>query len=189
MTEDEINKYYQRFHVPDLVIAHMKAVAQFASDFCEQLSENHNEIDKNTVVESALLHDCLRVCDIRNFEPEKLAQNPSKEMLITWKILRNKYGEIGHETAMAEILQIDGHLQHAQIVKMHAFFLIDELETLEEKVLYYSDKRVEFDQFVTLSHRFEEGRKRNFGKEDDLKRVLATEAKVFELEKELNLLI
>lgn len=185
MTEEVIENYYQRFLVPDRILDHMDAVASFASTLCDHLIEAGQKINKELVVQSALLHDCLRVCDIRNFQPEKLCQNPTDEKIKLWESLRYEYGDIGHEKAMSDILTKDAHPLHAQLIKMHAFFLVEELQTLDEKVLYYSDKRVEFDQVVSLDRRFEEGRKRNFTKDDDLEQVLHTENKVFQLEKEL----
>ena len=181
-----IKQYYDRFFVPENICRHMQAVADFAFELSSKIKEAGNSVRIDAVVSAALLHDCLRICDIRNFIPEKIKADYNKNELEVWEELRKKYGEIGHEKAMAEILRYDGFEEIGDLIEKHNFFRIDELNSLEEKVLYYSDKRVEFDQVVSLNVRFEEGRKRNFAAEgDDLEKVLATENKVYKLEEDL----
>ena len=50
-------------------------------------------------------------------------------------------------------------MEIANLVKKHDFFAIDNLNTWEEKIMYYADKRVDGDNVVSLKKRFKEGNK------------------------------
>lgn len=94
-----------------------------------------------------------------------------------------------HEKAMAEVLSKMGFKKIANLVLKHDFYKVGELKTWEEKILYYSDKRVEEDGIVELKERFEKGKARNSKPTDDLKKIKETERKVVALEKEINLML
>lgn len=91
-----------------------------------------------------------------------------------------------HEKAMAEVLSKMGFKKIANLVLKHDFYKVGELKTWEEKILYYSDKRVEEDGIVELKERFKKGKARNSKPTDDLKKIKETERKVVALEKEIN---
>jgi hypothetical protein len=71
----------------------------------------------------------------------------------------------------------------ANLVEKHDFSQIDNLKTLEEKILYYADKRVYENKIVSLQTRIDESRKKypNISKE-----VLETEDKMKNLERNLS---
>ena len=85
---------------------------------------------------------------------------------------------------MAQILRKKGEHKLANLIAKHGFFSIWKLKTIEEKILYYADKRVDRDKIVSLKKRFSEGKKRNMSPNDDLEFVKKTEEKVFALERE-----
>ena len=68
---------------------------------------------------------------------------------------------MGHIKAIAQILTKRGEDEVANLVTKHGFFEIDNLNTWEEKIMYYADKRVDGEKIVSLEKRFREGRKRN----------------------------
>lgn len=169
LTVKRIFSLYKKYAVPEHIIKHMGKVAQYALNLCEKFEKKGIKIDKNIVVKAALIHDVLRPCDFREC-PKSLL----------------KYHKKGHEKAMSEILNKMGFKKIANLILKHDFYKIDELKTWEEKVLYYSDKRVEKDGIVELKERFKKGRERNFRPTDDLKKVLEIEKKILKLEKEIN---
>lgn len=187
MTSAEIQKIYQEFKVPANIIAHMRVVSEVASKIAKKLISNNVKIDQETIVNAALLHDTLRIVDIKEERLYTLAKNPDELKL--WLHLKEKYKEIGHEKAMAEVLRNRGEEKLAQLIGKHGFFEVHKLQTLEEKIVYYADKRVDHDKIVDLKKRFDEGKKRNALPGDDQAFIKETEQKVFALEKELSNLL
>lgn len=173
----KIFSLYKKYAVPEHIIKHMAKVAEYALNLCEKLEKKGIKIDKNSVVEAALLHDVLRPCDFREFP----ASAPKE-----WVKLRKHYHKKGHEKAMSEILNRMGLKKIANLVLKHDFFRVEELKTWEEKILYYADKRVEKDGIVELKERFKNGKARNFRPTDDMKKIKEVEKKILKLEKEIN---
>ncbi len=189
LTKEQIKEIYKQFSVPKNIIAHMEKVAEFASKLCSLGLGKGLLIDEKAVTESALIHDVFRICDIHDFNPSEISKNPSQESIKIWTDLRKKYFKIGHEKAMANYLEKRKFFYHSGLVAKHGFFEISNLLNLEEKILYYSDKRVEHDKVVSLKERFAGGRKRNFDPEKDGQIIKRTENQVYKLEKELSKLL
>lgn len=189
LTPMEIKAIYQEFKVPRHIIKHMQQVANMSSKICQLFAENGLKIDSKVVIQAALIHDCLRVCDIRDFHPKTFSKNASVTTISLWLSFREKYSSIGHEKAMANYLHKRGYVRLAKLIAKHGFFEITNLKNYEEKVLYYADKRVDKDKIVSLTKRFSEGRKRNFKPGNDFNSIAATEKKVFQLEKQLSKLL
>ena len=61
----------------------------------------------------------------------------------------------------------------------------DRPQTLEEKILYYADKRVCHDRIVTIKKRLEDGRKRYFPDGNIPSDEIHIVQKLYQLEKEL----
>lgn len=180
MSVKKILSLYKKYAVPEHIIKHMAKVAEYSLNLCEKFEKKGIKIDKNSVIKAALLHDVLRPCDFREF-----LNSVPKE----WVEMRKKYHKKGHEKAMSEILNKMDFKKIANLVSKHDFYKIDELKTWEEKILYYSDKRVEKDGIVELKERFKKGRERNFKPTDDLKKIKGIEKKIVTLEKEINLML
>lgn len=184
MKTEEISKLYKEFHVPAHVIAHMEQVSAVCEILADTLIEKGLKIDKEDLVKAALVHDVLRVCDFLEFNPEKFPSEFSEEDERKWTELREKYGKMGHIKAMVKILDERGESNIGKLVMKHGFFEIDNLNSWEEKIIYYADKRVDGEKIVTLDKRFREGRKRNLKDDDIDELLLETEMKVKDLEKE-----
>lgn len=181
MNRKEINKIYKEFHVPKHIISHMRVVAKVA----KSLAAKKEGVDAKMIENAALLHDVVRCVDFKSIEDKTFKIKPSQSDLICWKNLWKKYHKIGHEKAMAKILKEKGENELAKLISKHGFFSVWKLKNLEEKILYYADKRVDRDKIVTLDVRFEEGKKRNMSPSDDKEYIKRTENKVYELEREL----
>ncbi|MBD3360734.1 HD domain-containing protein [Candidatus Peregrinibacteria bacterium] len=185
MNKEKIQQIYKKFHVPKHIIKHMKKVAEVCRALSDAFEKKGVNIDKNKLIQAALLHDVLRMCDFKDLDPKNIPQKVSDEDIEVWKGLRNKYGKKGHTSAMSEILEKMGERKIADLINKHDFFSVNELKTWEEKILFYSDKRVSGAKIVTLKERFREGKKRNMRKKDSLKKVKNTENKIIQLEKEI----
>lgn len=185
MNKSQVLEIYKEFHVPHHIIAHMKTVAHICKYLCGKFASKNIKIDKNTVVFAALLHDVLRIVDFDEIDSKKFPGKPTKADMKCWEELWEKYHKIGHEKSMAGVMRSRGESKIANLIAKHEFFAIWKLKTWEEKILYYSDKRVDHDKIVSLEKRFAEGKKRNMLPTDNLDLVAATEAKVKNLEKNI----
>lgn len=187
MNAHEIYSIYTKYHVPHTVRMHMIAVADFASKLCDKFIKKGYTIDKDLVIEAALLHDVCRVVDFKNFRLSTIRQKINSEDLKVWIKLKDEFGHLGHEKAIAKILEKEGYKDVANVISKHNFFEINNLKTWEEKIVYYSDKRVDHATVVSLKKRMSEGKKRNFSPEDDIEKILETEKQVLSLEREIKM--
>lgn len=147
-------------------------------DIYKELGVPQNIIEHMKVV--AVL--CKKIADMLIARGEKI----DKKLLIKAALLHDclKIHD-NHEEKMAEFLKKKGQPKLANLIAKHGFFSIDELKTLEEKILYYADKRVEKNKIVSLAERFKEGRKKYNYKKEEEKYILEIENKINALEKTL----
>jgi len=97
------------------------------------------------------------------------------------KIPTLKTGKHGNMTK--DILTEKGHSKVGQLAFMHKFNQVTNLNTWEEKLINYADKRCNDDQIVSLKERFDYARRRYpHHNQEDTARL---EDHFFELEKEI----
>jgi hypothetical protein len=107
---------------------------------------------------SGYLHDLLRFLD---FSDDKTTGHP------LWRKYIDQYGP-GHEEGCADFLIEQGYPEIGEIVRTHKLKLIanpDLFSTIEQKLLFYADKRVINHTPATLDERFADWRER-YGKAD-----------------------
>ncbi len=186
MKIEKIKDLYKEYHVPEHVILHMQKVAYICEIFANELIKKGEIINTRLLVNAALLHDLLRVCDFSALNLKNFSQNITDQDIAVWQRLREKYGAKGHIHALKEILYANKEKELADLTVKHGFFEIDNLHTWEEKILYYADKRVDGDNIVILKKRFNEGRKRNLSEKSkaEIKEIEEIETKVYKLEQE-----
>lgn len=133
-----IEDLYKENKVPANIIRHMQKVAKV----CKYLAKNINNTgiesaNADTIEKAALLHD------IKKLDTDS---------------------RINHEENAAATLIKLGEKQIAEVIRKHGFDSplkeSDRPDTIEEKILYYADKRVLHDKIVTIEQRLEDGRKR-----------------------------
>lgn len=121
-------KILQDNNTPQNVIDHSLAVTDFALDLTEKLQKNGVKINKELVLASALLHDVERVKD-------------------------------NHVLEGAEYMVKLGCPEVAQVIKKHGLQFIYHNEflpkTIEEKIIFYADKRIKHKKIVSLKERFD----------------------------------
>jgi len=176
-------------HVPKHIIRHCQATAALAVELAEKIAANGIEVDIDFVHRACLLHDIIRFCDF--CEPlELMFEEPASEKdLQRWRLLSERYKGARHEEAGYEFLK-DKYPEIALAIKRHAYGALIQKEncpqTIEEKLVYYADKRVMHDKVVSLAERLEEGHRRNT--EVNCENTLDidyVDSLIFELEKEL----
>lgn len=98
--------------------------------------------------------------------------------------------EENHEAAIANYLIEIGEPYLSDLVRFHGHLDIDNLTTLDQKIVFYADKRVCEDKLVSLHERFEEAKSRNSAKISiSPEKEAQAEAKVHKLEAELKALL
>ena len=183
MKQDEIQKLLDEFHVPKHIRRHCEKVAQI----CQFLGEKIPGVDLEMLHTAALLHDLVRICDFAKWHPENMPVDHPEESHQKWEEIRSKYAGQTHEQAAHEILSLRGHHDLAKLIKSHRFPILLErtLDTWEEKILYYADKRVDHDEIIPLEESLKRGKKRNAITPEQKRISDLVNPKVFELEQEI----
>lgn len=127
--KEECLKILKASNVPDNVVAHSKAVHDFAMKVADLLQKRGISINRDLVGAAALLHDIKKM-------------NAKK-----------------HESEGAELVESFGYSEVAPLIKKHGLSNLGKDDytpkTWEEKVVFYADKRVKSDKIVSLEQRFE----------------------------------
>ena len=118
---------------PPNVIEHCKTVCKFAEELADSLIKKNIEVNKKLVIASAMLHDIEREKD-------------------------------NHIIEGAKLLKSMGFPQVSEVTRKHGLYKIkDEYlrpKTIEEKIVFYADKRVIGNKIVSLNERVEDLKKR-----------------------------
>lgn len=177
-----VEEIYKKFHTPKHVIAHMRAV----KNVCEKLANlTTARLDTDSLFTAALIHDALRICDFRELKKESFPYEVSNQDMQVWRSLREQYGALGHAKALHNYLLEINKPKLANLVLKHDFNQIDNLQTLEEKIIYYADKRADGERITSLKERLELGRIRNHREGDIPGEREKIVEKIIVLEKEL----
>jgi len=136
-TKEECLRLLKKNKVRDNIIAHTKKVCEFSLKVCSVLEERGIKVNRDLVAAAALLHD------IKKLEP----------------------GE--HEIKGAKYIESLGYPEVGILIKKHGLRCLFYREfiprTWEEKIIFYSDKRVKHDKIVSVDDRFEDIKQRYFG--------------------------
>ena len=153
-TKEECIKLLRKNNVPDNIIAHTQAVCDFSMKVCDVLEKRNIKVNRNLVAAGALLHDIKKL----------------------------ELGE--HEIEGAKYVESLGYPEVGVLIKKHGLKNCHKKElkpiTWEEKIIFYSDKRVKNDKIVSVDERFEYIKQR-YKKEHVEKEIKLTK----EIEKEL----
>lgn len=124
-SEKECYRLLEEYSVPENVVRHSEKVREFALG----LAGGIEGVNLELVSAGALLHDIDKIDTLGG---------------------KGSHGEPGCR-ALAE----KGFQAVAEIVRKHVMEKIFELESIEEKIVYYADKRVIGDRVVPLAERME----------------------------------
>ena len=118
---------------PSNIIEHSKAVCKLAEDIAEKLIKKGFKVNKRLVIAAALLHDIEK-------------------------------GKDNHMIVGAKLLKSMGFPEVSEVAKKHSLYQIENKDvqprTIEEKIIFYADKRVKGNKIVSLEERFEDVKKR-----------------------------
>ena len=128
-SKEECIRLLKSNNVPDNIIAHTKKVCDFSMKVCDALQKKNIKVNRELVAAAALLHDINKL----------------------------KPGE--HEIDGAKYISSLGYPEVGALIKKHGLKRVHLEEfrpiTWEEKIIFYSDKRVKNDKVVSVDERFE----------------------------------
>ncbi|MFH1239687.1 MAG: HDIG domain-containing metalloprotein [Candidatus Diapherotrites archaeon] len=154
----------EKHGVPQNIMDHSLKVNEVAMYLSRKLQESGTHVNLGLVNDASLLHD---------IDKHRTLNDNSNHGTISEQILLE-------EGISAEIA--------ACVRKHHLNTILNEkpFDTIEEKIVYYSDKRVMHDKIVSLDERFQYLKKR-YGNinEKVLQTIIQAEPKVKELEDEI----
>ena len=116
---------------PSNIIEHSKAVCIVAENVVENLIKKGIKVNKELVIAGALLHDVERHKD-------------------------------NHVFRGVELVKKLGYPEVAQVMLRHTLYKIEnnEPKTIEEKIVFYADKRVKNDEIVSMEERYKDLKER-----------------------------
>ncbi len=161
MSEREAEDILEEFATPVHIREHSRAVMEVAVGCGKTLLSQGIPIDLDLIRLSAKCHDLVRYVDFKTFSDiEKYKEEVTKKKLELWKSIQKRFEAFNHGDAAAEILSERGFYANAKVVKSHMTKEIfrEEPFSIEEKVVYYADKRVLHNRIVTLDERLADGR-------------------------------
>ena len=185
------------FRVPANIVNHSIQVNRLSVFLAKKLKEKGEGVDIDLVDRASILHDLLKIIEIKDtgliFKPpgKKDTMVVSKQDRMKWLELRKKFYGLTHEEAAYKVLK-EKYPELALVILKHGYHYPEDemtLNTWEEKLVYYSDKRVMHSDIVSLKERLEDGHKR-YEKQLKLKGIdkkfqEKVDAYVMNLEKEI----
>lgn len=159
-TREEILQWREQVRLPEHIRRHCDAVAAVCRRLAAHL-QSHGAIVRSLALERAAeAHDLLRFLDFRpGGEPHGHVDTADDVRL--WEEWRERLPGHHHEDACAAFLRERGYGAIADIVAVHGLPLPSPRRpTIEQRLLFYADKRVRVDQVTSLRERFEDFRMR-----------------------------
>jgi len=188
---DQIESFLNEWLTPVHVQGHIKKTTEVAMKIAEAYIRQGEIINLNLIYPSAMMHDIARVCDFYKLDKSNFKEKITKEKLERWEEMRERYKDIHHADIASEFFRKLGYKKTAECIYVHKSRVLatepERIDTLEKKIVYYSDKRVKHDEVVPLKERFRDGWER-YGEHDDTgtkKLFKEVEKRTFTLEKEL----
>jgi len=154
-TEKQIDDWRAETMISPHITAHCEAVARVSSMLADALIANGQIVRKDALVAAARLHDLLRFVDFKGVRPAGIVE--TAETLQTWEIWKKRYPVGKHEAACSQFLAEEGFSVLSQIVETHGLRApLPSMQTVEQKLLFYADKRCLMDRIVTVNERFDD---------------------------------
>ena len=186
-TKEQILGWREDMSLPPHICNHCDAVANFATSFGQNLLKHGIIIRPGALHTAGLIHDLMRFIDFK--AGASSGYEDSKEQRSIWNTWKLQYPGLHHEDACAAFLEEHGYNAFATIVRTHGLGSHSgPLNTIEQKLLFYADKRIAEDKVVTLQERFDDFTVR-YGKGKQTDEALVWQKECINLEKELKSLL
>jgi putative nucleotidyltransferase with HDIG domain len=158
-SNEECLAWYEELGTPENIIDHVKAVNRIANLIAQELKKKGIRIDLDIVDRASLLHD-----------------------LDKWNCINDR--TLNHGFVTEQMLTRKGFPQLGFYARQHrADLILEKLDSWEEKVISYADKRCNGDKVVSIKERYDYVNEKYPAK--DMKKRNEEIRLFFELEKEL----
>lgn len=149
-----VQQWRKDVRLPRHVCRHCDAVGAYAEFLARELLKRGIIVRPLLLRRSGELHDLLRFLDFRDgLGPPQASYNARDRRV--WGELRARYPSLAHELACAAFLETAEYHAVGRVVRTHGARLPPPHEgTIEQKVLFYADKRLKVETLVTLEERF-----------------------------------
>jgi len=160
-SRSDVEIWRKEVRLPQHIIRHCDAVAGMSAKLGAELLKRGIPLRPLALTRAAELHDLLRFVDFKPHVHQKIpdAKETDPETEALWNTIRKKY-PAEHEAACMEFLKEQGYPELGEIIRPHGLQSIVEepetIKTIEQKLLYYADKRVRFEEEVSIDERFDE---------------------------------
>jgi len=132
-TREECLQILNNNKTPSNVIEHCKTVCKVAEEIVDNLIKNGTQVNKELVIAGALLHDIERDKD-------------------------------DHVIKGANLVRKLGYPEVAKVIEKHTMYKIKDIanqpKTVEQKIVFYSDKRAKGNEVVSLEERYKDVKER-----------------------------
>lgn len=147
----QVEQWRQEVALSQNVIKHCNVVAAVALECSQHLAAAGTPVRQQFVQRAGQLHDLLRFIDFKT-QHTGIFYTPSASEQQVWQSMIDSYG-MGHEQAVEQFLATKGYSELGFGILPHGGKEYS-LYTIEQKILYYSDKRVVHDGIVSINERY-----------------------------------
>lgn len=154
-TEKQIDAWRAETMISPHITAHCETVARVVSILADALLKEGCIVRKDALVAAARLHDLLRFVDFKGEKPAGIVETEEEQR--TWDTWKNRYPVTKHELACSLFLADQGFTVLSSIVETHGLRApLPRMQTIEQKLLFYADKRCINDRIVSIDERFDD---------------------------------
>ena len=153
-SDEAITAWRRDVLLPEHIIDHCEAVAALCGRYAEYLMRQGRMIRPQALMRAARVHDLFRFLDFRlGGHPSGMHHSQDRENL--WESVRKRYPGMHHEEACTAFLSDREFPVLGSVVFFHGLKRPPTADgTIEQKILFYADKRVMLDTVVSLEARF-----------------------------------
>lgn len=158
--QEQVQEWRRHMRLPNHIGRHCDAVGAYAAFLAGDLLQRGVLVRPLLLRRAGELHDLLRFLDFRDGSGPPLSSYDPLDRSV-WEEQRARFLSLSHEMACAAFLEMEGYNAVGRVVRTHGVHLPPDGEvTIEQKLLFYADKRLKIDELVTLEERFQDFRVR-----------------------------
>lgn len=159
-TPQECEQLWNHYATPLHIREHMRQVNRVAVYMTRELIRCGEHVIVELVDRASLLHDTIRVTEWPTLSFDAFPYTPSSQEKKVWEAQRQTYPpDIPHAEVNYRIFK-DQYPEMATVIRKHSITSAYELNTWEEKMVFYADRRVSHSVIVPLAERLEESYER-----------------------------
>ncbi|MFC1801486.1 HD domain-containing protein [Nanoarchaeota archaeon] len=150
-TREECVHLMDKFKTPIGIRKHSIVVNKIAVFLAKKLKAADIDIDVGIVDAASFLHDLVRQVNFHSFD------DATHDEVSVWRPLKEIYSHMDHADMAAELLK-NKYPIIGQVIAKHGCHAVlnDEVDTWEEKVVAYADRRVIHNRISSIEKRYED---------------------------------